>query len=325
MPTATDLVTDLPADFEVFGQAVATSMADLLGGTTGQILSKTSNTDMDFTWIANDQGDITGVTASSPLTGGGTSGAITVGIQDALTTQKGAVQLSDSTSTTSSILAATPTAVKSAYDLAGAAIAKSIIDAKGDLIGATAADTPARLAVGTNGQILTADSTAATGLAWAAPAAGGGMTLLTTTTLSGTSTTSATFATTYKELVCHFYNLNTSASNEIRLRVNSNTGNNYGMGYIADANTTFTQDNGVSSLRLVDYFATVPGYAVGEISIPQYANTSLTSKSCFITQTNTSARRMISIGYITETTAISSLTFFSTSTISGTVLIYGVN
>ena len=38
MPTAVDLVTDLPADFEVFGQAVATSMADLLGGTTGQIL-----------------------------------------------------------------------------------------------------------------------------------------------------------------------------------------------------------------------------------------------------------------------------------------------
>jgi hypothetical protein len=54
MPTATDLVTDLPADFEVFGQAVATSMADLLGGTTGQILSKTSNTDMDFTWIAHE-------------------------------------------------------------------------------------------------------------------------------------------------------------------------------------------------------------------------------------------------------------------------------
>jgi hypothetical protein len=54
MPTSTDLVTDLPADFEVFGQAVATSMADLLGGTTGQVLSKTSNTDMDFTWVARD-------------------------------------------------------------------------------------------------------------------------------------------------------------------------------------------------------------------------------------------------------------------------------
>ena len=54
MPTATDLVTDLPADFEVFGQAVATSLADLLGGTTGQVLSKNSNTDMDFTWIEQD-------------------------------------------------------------------------------------------------------------------------------------------------------------------------------------------------------------------------------------------------------------------------------
>ena len=68
MPTATDLVTDLPADFEVFGQAVATSMGDLLGGTSGQILAKNSNTDMDFTWIANDQGDITGITAGTGIT-----------------------------------------------------------------------------------------------------------------------------------------------------------------------------------------------------------------------------------------------------------------
>jgi hypothetical protein len=54
MPTAVDLVTDLPADFEVFGQAVDTSLADLKGGTTGQVLSKASNTDMDFTWIEQD-------------------------------------------------------------------------------------------------------------------------------------------------------------------------------------------------------------------------------------------------------------------------------
>ena len=78
MPTATDLVTDLPADFEVFGQAVATSMADLLGGTTGQILSKTSNTDMDFTWTTPQVGDITGVTAGTGISGGGTSGTVTV-------------------------------------------------------------------------------------------------------------------------------------------------------------------------------------------------------------------------------------------------------
>jgi hypothetical protein len=52
------------------------------------------------------------------------------------------------------------------------AIQNTIVDAKGDLIAATAADTPARLAVGTNGQVLTADSTAATGLAWATASGG---------------------------------------------------------------------------------------------------------------------------------------------------------
>lgn len=54
MPTTTDLVTDLPADFNVFGQGVDTSMQDLLGGTTGQVLSKASGTNMDFTWIEQD-------------------------------------------------------------------------------------------------------------------------------------------------------------------------------------------------------------------------------------------------------------------------------
>ena len=125
MPIPNDLVTDLPADFEVFGQAVATSMADLLGGTSGQVLAKNSNTDMDFVWIANDQGDITAVTAGTGISGGGTSGAVTV---------------------TNSMATA--------------------IDAKGDLIGGTGADAFDRLAVGTNGQLLSADSTAATGLAW---------------------------------------------------------------------------------------------------------------------------------------------------------------
>jgi hypothetical protein len=78
MPTATDLVTDLPADFEVFGQAVDTALADLKGGTSGQILAKNTNADMDFVWITNDVGDITGVTAGTGLSGGGTSGAVTL-------------------------------------------------------------------------------------------------------------------------------------------------------------------------------------------------------------------------------------------------------
>jgi hypothetical protein len=101
MPQSTDLVTDLPADFETFGQAVATSMADLLGGTTGQVLSKASNTNMDFTWVTTDDAN---------------------------------------------------------------AIQNSIVDAKGDIVAASANDTPARLAVGSNGETLVADSAATTGL-----------------------------------------------------------------------------------------------------------------------------------------------------------------
>jgi hypothetical protein len=128
MPTPTDLVTDLPADFEVFGQAVDTDFADLLGGTTGQILSKASGTDLDFTWITNDVGDITAVTAGTGITGGGTSGAVTI---------------------TNSMATA--------------------IDAKGDLIAGTGADTFARLATGTAGQILAVNTGTATGLEWITP------------------------------------------------------------------------------------------------------------------------------------------------------------
>lgn len=85
MPTSSDLVTSLPADFEVFGQAVDTSLADLKGGTTGQILSKATNADMDFTWTDAAPGDITGVTAGTGLSGGGTSGTVTVSIDTAVT------------------------------------------------------------------------------------------------------------------------------------------------------------------------------------------------------------------------------------------------
>jgi hypothetical protein len=109
VPTSTDLVRDGATAIEALGDSIDASLVDLKGGTTGQVLSKTSNTDMDFTWVAADDTN---------------------------------------------------------------AIQNSIVDAKGDLIAATAADTPARLAVGTNGQVLTADSTAATGLAWATASSG---------------------------------------------------------------------------------------------------------------------------------------------------------
>ena len=126
VPTSTDLVKDGATAIEALGDSIDASLLDLKGGTTGQVLSKTTNTDMDFTWIANDQGDITGVTAGTGISGGGTSGTVTV---------------------TNSMATA--------------------IDAKGDLVPGTGADAFARLAVGTNNSLLTADSAQATGLKYA--------------------------------------------------------------------------------------------------------------------------------------------------------------
>ena len=188
MPTATDLVTDLPADFEVFGQAVDTDFVDLLGGANGYILSKASATDLDFAWIPNDQGDITAVNVTSPITGGGSAGAVTIGINAATTSVVGAVQLSDSTSTTSSVLASTPTATKSAYDLASAAIPKSTVTTAGDVIYATGSSAVTRLGVGSAGDVLTV---AAGVPSWAAPASGGKVLQV----IYGSTTTSTTNAT----------------------------------------------------------------------------------------------------------------------------------
>lgn len=76
IPQSTDLVKDGATAIATLGQDIDTALVDLKGGTTGQILAKNSNTDLDYTWINNDQGDITAVTVTSPITGGGTSGSV---------------------------------------------------------------------------------------------------------------------------------------------------------------------------------------------------------------------------------------------------------
>jgi hypothetical protein len=102
-PDNSDLVKNGALAIRTAVDSIDASLVDLKGGTTGQVLAKASGTDMDFSWVAQDDSN---------------------------------------------------------------AIQNAIVDAKGDLIAATANDTPARLAVGTDYGFLQADSTAATGLVW---------------------------------------------------------------------------------------------------------------------------------------------------------------
>jgi hypothetical protein len=107
------------------------------------------------------------------------------------------------------------------------AISKGQYNAKGALLSATAASTPAVLAVGTNGQVLTADSTAGTGLAWATP--GGSLTLAqiaSGTTTSGTSL-SLTSLTAYDTLKLRVSGLTTSANNGLNVTINSSASSVY--------------------------------------------------------------------------------------------------
>jgi hypothetical protein len=78
IPRSTDLVKDGATAIAALGQDIDTALVDLKGGTTGQVLAKASNTDLDYTWVTDPGGDITGVTAGTGISGGGTSGTVTV-------------------------------------------------------------------------------------------------------------------------------------------------------------------------------------------------------------------------------------------------------
>jgi hypothetical protein len=259
MPTSTDLVTDLPADFEVFGQAVDTSLADLKGGTTGQVLKKNTNTDMDFVWAA----DAAGMT--NPMT------------------------------------------------------------TTGDTIYSSSGSTPARLGIGTTGQILTV----AGGIpSWAAPAAGGGMTLLSTTTLSGATTTISSINQTYTSLIGYMFGANLSANDYPRMNPNAtrNTANssifNVTLGFEPDdwfissgnSSVTASNTNNAWTFQIDNYASTT-------------ANKPIQWFGSFASAGTGNIRSVIGAGGFKSNTAVTSLEIIchnGATYSAGTVLLYGV-
>ena len=132
------------------------------------------------------------------------------------------------------------------FNNASAGIAKTIVDAKGDIIAATAADTVARLAVGANDTILTADSSTATGLKWAAPGgAGANWTLLNSggTALTGATTITISGISGKDKIMALISEGSAGASSEIDFRLNADSGNNYsGYGAKLTGKPTYNQD-----------------------------------------------------------------------------------
>jgi hypothetical protein len=243
MPTPTDLVTDLPADFEVFGQAVDTQM-------------KTN---------------------------------------------------------------------------ADAATQKATLTTKGDIYAATGTSTPARLAVGANDTVLTADSAAATGLKWAAVPSGS-MTLLSTTTLNATTINITGISQSYKKLLGYIKNPRPTTGANYNLRYNNISTATYSSTRFGstDVNTVAAPaDTSIGLLPDVRNVAST-GFIVFEIN--DYANTgTLKLVTVYGYGENNSVVGDYSIrgamGFSTATSAISELNIFVSgggSQTSGTLELYGV-
>jgi hypothetical protein len=209
----------------------------------------------------------------------------------------------------------------------------TILTTKGDIYAATAASTPARLGVGANDTILTADSSTATGLKWAAPAAGGGYTELASGTPSGAALDLTSISGAYRDLIIIWRNVRPNSNGEqLNMRFNSDTNNRYNI-------TENNADNGIA-IASTNVINTDPGTNSGatnantfkHIRIYDYANTS-TYKLCEVLNVNTDETTNTLIdwrrraGFYNQTGAITALNFVWTGGVNfggGTYVLYGV-
>jgi hypothetical protein len=247
-------------------------------------------------WVASGAtGDIEGVTAGVGISGGGTSGTVTI---------------------TNSMATA--------------------IDAKGDLVAGTGADTFARLAVGANDTVLTADSSTSTGLKWAAPAGGGGMTVLASGSLTGATVSITSISGAYNDLVLVLRDFYPSGDAQLEYTINSSTGiygsnssslaGNFGAPGSAGQTATNARitDSPVDATQ-GDNFSVTTFYDYANTDTKKIALTNV----MFLDDNGFNRYLKSQINFLVTTSAISSISLFYTAVPSathsaGSYILYGV-
>ena len=214
-----------------------------------------------------------------------------------------------------------------------AKIGSTIVDAKGDIVAASADNTPARLAVGANGTVLTADSAETTGLKWAT--SGGGMTLLSTTTLSGASTSISITPTGYTQLLIYVYGLTASGTCNLFMGINNDTtAANYQQWWTGTSGTLYHSGANVGVAGVNGILPAINGpLSTGGANFWQYTifgpditkNKAIESTAAFFSDSSVNAGSSTNCNYVTTSTVTSiQLKTTVNSFTGGTVLVYGV-
>jgi len=258
-------------------------------------------------WVGAPVGDITGVTAGTGISGGGTSGTVTVSIDTAVTVDKTTAQTLTNKTLTSPALT-TPTI--------------STATTNGDLLYGTGSGALTRLGIGSSAQVLTVASGVPS---WATAAGAGAVVQITDTTLSSAAAdiTFSSIAATYNHLMIIISGQCSSGSvngTDLKVQLNSDTGNNYRTArntkYATAGATVTIEGSGASaSLDMGNLWcgtATVSSTAAAQMTFPNYKGTTLQKTMIFTGGANSDAPGAgAGIGMWANTAAITTIKIFS--------------